>query len=92
MFYILYIKRKAQILEEFSEDLLKDYSFSFLFLKLQNSFLFMRDSGVVIGQYTLKNKGASRCHRRRFVSKWFHKEPLTSFCFTKGSLRQKKVL
>ncbi len=39
--------------------------------------------------YTLKNKGASRCHRRTFLSKWFHKEPLTSeepFCFTKGSL------
>ncbi len=28
--------------------------------------------------YTLKNKGASRCHRRTFLSKWFHKEPLTS--------------
>ncbi len=23
---------------------------------------------------TLKNKGASRCHRRTFLSKWFHKE------------------
>ncbi len=28
--------------------------------------------------YTLRNKGASRCHRRTFLSKWFHKEPLTS--------------
>ncbi len=28
--------------------------------------------------YTLKNKGASRCRRRTFLSKWFHKEPLTS--------------
>ncbi len=30
-----------------------------------------------------------------FLTKWFHKEPLTSeesFCFTKGSLWQKKVL
>ncbi len=38
--------------------------------------------------HTLKNKG-SRCHRITFLSKWFHKEPLTSeepFCFTKGSL------
>ncbi len=35
--------------------------------------------------FTLKNKGASRCHRRTFLSKWFHKEPLTSeepFFFT----------
>ncbi len=34
---------------------------------------------------TLKNKGASRCHRRTFLG--FNKEPLTSeepFCFTKG--------
>ncbi len=46
-------------------------------------------------EYTLKNKGASRCHRITFLSKWFHKEPLTSeepFCFTKGSLWWKKVL
>ncbi len=45
--------------------------------------------------YTLKNKGASRCHRRTFLSKWFHKEPLISeepFCFTKASLWWKKVL
>ncbi len=28
--------------------------------------------------YTLKNKGASRCNRITFLSKWFHKEPLTS--------------
>ncbi len=28
--------------------------------------------------YTLKNKGASRCHRRTFLSKWFYKETLTS--------------
>ncbi len=46
---------------------------------------------------TLKNKGASRCHRRTFLSKWFHKEPSTSgktFCFTKmkeGSSDYKKV-
>ncbi len=44
-----------------------------------------------------KNKGASRCLEEHFffLSKWFHKEPLTSeelFCFTKGSLWQKKVL
>ncbi len=34
-------------------------------------------------------------YRRTFLSKWFHKEPLTSeepFCFTKGSLWWKKVL
>ncbi len=45
--------------------------------------------------YSLKNKGASRCHIRTFLSKWFQKEPLTSeepFCFTKGSLWRKKVL
>ncbi len=39
--------------------------------------------------FTLKNKGASRCHKITFLSKWFYKEPLTSeepFCFTKGSL------
>ncbi len=44
---------------------------------------------ILILTYTLKNKGASRCHRRTFLSKWFHKELLTSeepFCFTKGSL------
>ncbi len=43
--------------------------------------------------FTFRNKGASRCHRRTFLSKWFHKEPLTSeetFCFTKGSLWQKE--
>ncbi len=35
--------------------------------------------------FTLKNKGALR----NVLSKWFHKEPLTSeepFCFTNGSL------
>ncbi len=45
--------------------------------------------------YTLKNKGASWCHRRTFLSKWFHKEPSTfeePFCFTKGSLWRNKVL
>ncbi len=42
-----------------------------------------------------KNKGASRCHRRTFLSECFHKEPLTSeepFCFTKDALWWKKVL
>ncbi len=47
------------------------------------------------GSYTLKNKAASqRCHRRSFFSKWFHKEPLTSFCFfvaKEGSSDYKKV-
>ncbi len=46
-------------------------------------------------QYSLKNKGASRCLRRTFLSKWFHKEPLTSeepFCFTKGCLWRKMVI
>ncbi len=32
--------------------------------------------------YTLKNKGASRCHRITFLSKLFHKDPLT-FLFHK---------
>ncbi len=44
---------------------------------------------------TLKNKGASGCHIRPFLSTWVHKEPLTSeetFCFTKGYLWLKKVL
>ncbi len=44
---------------------------------------------------TLKNKGASGCHIRPFLSTWVHKEPLTSeesFCFTKGYLWWKKVL
>ncbi len=44
---------------------------------------------------TLKNKDASRYHRRTFLSKWFHKESLTSeepLCFTKDSLWWKKVL
>ncbi len=45
--------------------------------------------------YTLKNKGASRCHWRTFLSKWFHKEPSASeepFCFTKACLWLNKVL
>ncbi len=44
---------------------------------------------------TLKNKGAARCHKITFLSKWFHKELLTSeepFCFTKASLLRNKVL
>ncbi len=49
--------------------------------------------------YTLKNKGASRCHGRTFLSKWFHKEPLTSeetvsqkvFVVKEGSSDYKKV-
>ncbi len=32
----------------------------------------------IIAPYTLKNKGASRCHKITVLSKWFHKEPLTS--------------
>ncbi len=38
---------------------------------------------------TLKNKGASQCHGRTPLSKWFHKVLLTSeepFSFTKGFL------
>ncbi len=49
----------------------------------------IRDDGGVEAPYTLKNKGASRCHRKTFLSKWFHKEPLTSeepLCFTKDYL------
>ncbi len=48
---------------------------------------------MVKTHYTLNNKGASRYHRRTFLSKWFHKESLTSeesFCFT--VLWRKKVL
>ncbi len=45
--------------------------------------------------YNLKHKGASRCYRRMFLSKWFHKESLTSeepFCSTKaGSSDYTKV-
>ncbi len=33
----------------------------------------------------LKNKGASRCRRITFLSKWLHKKSL-KFCFTKGYL------
>ncbi len=68
-----------------------DYQlFVFTFFKI-SSFVFRRRKKL----HTLKNKGASRCHRRTFWSKWFHKEALTSeepFCFTKASLWQKKVL
>ncbi len=54
---------------------------------------------MVKTHYTLNNKGASRYHRRTFLSKWFHKESLTSeepFCFTvfvakEGSSDYKKV-
>ncbi len=35
-------------------------------------------SGAIQKEFTLKNKGASRCHRIFFLYKWFHKEPLTS--------------
>ncbi len=50
--------------------------------------------------YTLKNKGASRYHRRTFLSKWFHKEPLSSeeplfhkrfFVAKEGSSDYKKI-
>ncbi len=44
---------------------------------------------VILSSYTLKNKDASQYHRITFLSKWFHKESLTSeepFCFTKDSL------
>ncbi len=49
----------------------------------------------VYNVYTLLKIKVPRCHRRTFLSKWFHKEPLTSeepFCFTKASLWWKKVL
>ncbi len=45
--------------------------------------------------YTLKNKVFYGATEEPFLSKWFHKEPLTSeepFCFTKASLWWKKVL
>ncbi len=50
---------------------------------------------VALGLVLLAEFGPRRklieepCHRRTFLSKWFHKDPLTSeepFCFTKGSL------
>ncbi len=50
--------------------------------------------------YTLKNQGASRCHRTTFLSKWFHNESLTSeeplfhksfFVVKEGSSDYKKV-
>ncbi len=67
--------------------------FSFLaelFLKLISFFFHNK---IIFNTYTLKNKGASQCHRRTFFSKWFHKETLTSEeSFTKGSLWRKKVL
>ncbi len=50
---------------------------------------------VYFAPCTLKNKGTSRCLRRTFLCRWFHKEPLTSeeaFCFTKGALWWKKVI
>ncbi len=43
----------------------------------------------------LKIKVLHNATEEPFLSKWFHIEPLTSeepFCFTKGSLWQKKVL
>ncbi len=51
--------------------------------------------GLIAQPSSCLNKGASRCHRRTFLSKWFHKEPLTSeelFCFTKVFLWRNKVL
>ncbi len=39
---------------------------------------FLKRNVTRLCMYTLKNKGASRCHRVTFLSKWFHKEPLTS--------------
>ncbi len=57
-----------------------------------NEFL---DAKIVFRPTLLKIKGASWCHRITFLSKWFHKEPLTSeepFCCTKGSVWWKKVL
>ncbi len=50
-------------------------------------------------KHTLKIKGTSRCHRRTVLSKWFHKEPLTSeeplfhkrFFVEKGFSDYKKV-
>ncbi len=53
------------------------------------------DHPEIHDRHVTKNKGASPCHRRTFLSKWFHKEPLTSeepFCFTKGSLWRKNAL
>ncbi len=40
--------------------------------------MLMKSFLQILQTFTLKNKGASRCHRRTFLSKWFHKEPLTS--------------
>ncbi len=63
-------------------------------LSILNSFINLNwnQSGC---RTALKNKGASRCHRRTFLSERFHKDPLTSeepFSFTNSSLWWKKVL
>ncbi len=55
----------------------------------------MEDFFQLYYKCTLKNKGASGCHIRIFLSTWVHREPLTSeetFFFTKGYLWWKKVL
>ncbi len=63
---------------------------------LQKSILWLQEiSNRVHKSYTLKNKGAPRCHRRAVLSKWFHKKTLRSeepFCFTKDSLWCKKFI
>ncbi len=41
-----------------------------LFLKLISCFFHNK---IIFNTYTLKNKGASQCHRITFFSKWFHK-------------------
>ncbi len=77
--------------------LLKPYD-SFVWGNLNSTELIALKSCIVFmtpvrTQLHSLKKGASWCHRRTFLSKWFHKEPLTSeetFCFTKVYLWQKK--
>ncbi len=74
------------------------FSFCFILFRILQSTSALQ---MEMYDYPLKNKGASRCHKITFLSKWFHKEPLTSeepFCFTQcffvvkeGSSDYKKV-
>ncbi len=60
-----------------------------LLLKCPNFFLLYVNKTA----YTPKSKSASRCYRRTFLSKCFHKEPLISEePFTKGYLWRKMAL
>ncbi len=49
---------------------------------------FLHIQSLLVPLYTPKNKGASRCHRRTFLSKWFHER---FFVAKEGSSDYKKV-